>query len=67
MSLTQRQVARKDVERTFPVLQAYFIVVCGPIKLWDPGTLWKVMTSYVIMHNMIVEDENDGVRQGLDS
>ena len=35
-------------------------------KLWGAETLWVVMTSYVIMHNMIVEDEGDGVCHGLD-
>ena len=39
---------------------------CGPTKLWDQETLCVVMISCVIMQNMIVKDENDGVRHGLD-
>ena len=40
-------------------MQASFAVVHGPAKLWDPETLWEVMTCCVIMHNMIVEDEGE--------
>lgn len=47
------------------MLQARFVVVCGPTKLWDPKTLSKMM-MLVIMHNMIVEDEGDGVCHALD-
>jgi hypothetical protein len=37
---TERQEAtKKDVERTFGVLQARFVVVRGPAKQWDPETL----------------------------
>ena len=48
------------------VLQARFVVVCGPAKQWDPETLWEVMTCYVIMHNMILEDEGDDTAGGLE-
>uniref|UniRef100_A0A0D3CD62 Myb-like domain-containing protein n=1 Tax=Brassica oleracea var. oleracea TaxID=109376 RepID=A0A0D3CD62_BRAOL len=49
----QRQEAiRKDVERTFGVLQACFGIVKNPI-----------MRACIILHNMIVEDERDGYTQ----
>ena len=50
---------RKDVERAFGVLQAHFVVVCGPAKQWDPKTLWEVMTWCLIMHNMVIEDDGE--------
>jgi hypothetical protein len=48
------------------VLQVRFAVVRRLTKQWDPETLWEVMTAWVIMHNMIVEDYDEGVRLGLE-
>ena len=31
--------------------------------MWESETLWQLVTCYVILHNMIVEDESDGVAQ----
>ena len=62
----RQEVARKDVERAFGVLQARFAVVCAPTKQWDSETLWEVMTCCVIMHNMIVEDEGDDAAAALE-
>ena len=28
--------------------------------MWEPKTLWQLMTLCVILHNMIVEDEGEG-------
>jgi hypothetical protein len=49
--------ARKDNERAFGVLQARFVIVRGPSHFWDKGTLRDIMTTCVILHNMIIEDE----------
>uniref|UniRef100_R7WDK4 Uncharacterized protein n=1 Tax=Aegilops tauschii TaxID=37682 RepID=R7WDK4_AEGTA len=57
--IQRQEGVRKDVERVFGVLQACFTVVRGPAKIWDPETLWEVMTCYVIMHNMIMKDESE--------
>jgi hypothetical protein len=51
-------VARKDVERAFEILQAQFAIVRGPTKFWDEEILWYIMMAYVIMHNMIIENEH---------
>ena len=32
-------------------------VVCGLARFWDQNTLWHIMTTCVIMHNMIIENE----------
>ena len=34
--------------------------------MWESETLWQLMTCCVILHNMIVEDEGDGVAQTHD-
>jgi hypothetical protein len=54
--------ARNDVERAFGVLEARWAIVRGPANMWDLETLWETMTACVIMHNMIVEDEGDDIR-----
>jgi hypothetical protein len=38
-------------------LQARFAIVWGPSHFWDKGTLRDIMTTCVILHNMIIEDE----------
>ena len=50
---------RKDVERTFGVLQARFAIVRGPTRFLDEETLADIMKACIIMHNMVIEDEED--------
>ncbi|XP_075674911.1 uncharacterized protein LOC142644119 [Castanea sativa] len=50
---------RKDVERAFGVLQARFAIVREPARFFHLETLQKIMKAYIILHNMIVEDERD--------
>ena len=52
-----QEAARKDIEPTFVVLQARFAIVRGPARFWDMNTLKNIMTTRVILHNMIIEDE----------
>jgi hypothetical protein len=52
-----QEAAWKDIERAFGVLQARFAIVRGPSRFWDKGTLQDIMTTCVILHNMIIEDE----------
>ncbi|XP_048623319.1 uncharacterized protein LOC111209293 [Brassica napus] len=60
----QRQEAvRKDVERAFGVLQARFVIVKNPTLFWDKVKIGKIMRACIILHNMIVEDEQDGYTQ----
>ena len=34
--------------------------------MWESETLWRLMTCCVILYNMIIEDEGDGVVQTSD-
>ncbi|XP_073360102.1 uncharacterized protein [Aegilops tauschii subsp. strangulata] len=54
-----QESARKDVERAFGVLQSRWGIVRNPALSWDETKLWEMMTTCVIMYNMIVEDERD--------
>ncbi|XP_008668743.1 uncharacterized protein [Zea mays] len=54
-----QEALRKDVERAFGVLQSRFAIVRGPARFWDEETLGDIMKACVIMHNMIVEDEEE--------
>ncbi|XP_041009422.1 uncharacterized protein LOC121253477 [Juglans microcarpa x Juglans regia] len=52
-----QESTRKDVERAFGVLQGRFAIVCGLVKYFEPEILKDIMYAYIILHNMIVEDE----------
>jgi hypothetical protein len=54
---------RKDVERAFGVLQACFAIVCQTARGWSKLTLHKIMKACIILHNMIVEDEQGSVHE----
>lgn len=55
----RQEAVRKDVERAFGVLQARFAVIKRPALFWDKRVIKKVITTCIILHNMIVEDERD--------
>ena len=56
-----QEVVRKDVEHCFGVLQARFAIVKNPCMQWSMEVINDIMFTCVILHNMIVEDE-----QGLE-
>jgi hypothetical protein len=51
--------ARKDVECAFGVLQARWEIVKNPVRQWDLQTITDIMLACIIMHNMIIEDEQN--------
>ena len=64
---TERQESvRKDVKRAFGVLRARFAIVRGLAHLKDQREIGIVMRAYVILHNMIVEDERDNYKLAFD-
>lgn len=54
-----QEAQRKDIERTFGVLQSRLAIVLGPARFYNMDVLANIMTCCVILHNMIVEDEKD--------
>ncbi|CAL1390062.1 unnamed protein product [Linum trigynum] len=52
-----QEAHRKDVERAFGILQTRWAIVRGPARAWDVVTLNNIMLSCIILHNMIIEDE----------
>ena len=55
----KQESCRKDVERAFGVLQSRFAIVAGPSLFWKKKVLHDILTTCIIMHNMIIEDERD--------
>lgn len=49
--------ARKDFERAFGVLQARFEILKKFVLQWDVGTIEDIMMACIILHNMIIKDE----------
>jgi hypothetical protein len=50
---------RKDIERTFGILLARWVLLRGPAYGWDRNHLTEIITACIIMHNMILEVEGD--------
>ncbi|XP_071700281.1 uncharacterized protein [Rutidosis leptorrhynchoides] len=48
--------ARKDVERTFGVLQGRFVILKTPARVMSVNKMRRIMYSCIVMHNMIQED-----------
>jgi hypothetical protein len=55
----RQEACRKDVEHALGVLQSRWDIIRHPARTWSTEVMWEVMTAYVIMHNMIVEDVRD--------
>jgi hypothetical protein len=55
----EQEDARKDVEQTFGVLLSRWAIVWYLARTWSPERIWNIMTACVIMHNIIVENEQD--------
>ncbi|XP_042029786.1 uncharacterized protein LOC121776669 [Salvia splendens] len=57
----RQEAARKDMERTFGVLQACWAIVKGPARFWCKEDIADVLYACIILHNMIVEHEGGSV------
>nr|GEV89672.1 hypothetical protein [Tanacetum cinerariifolium] len=54
----RQESARKDVERAFGVLQGRWGLIQQPARAYEVNTLRRIMYAGIIMHNMILEDQN---------
>ncbi|XP_068336533.1 protein ALP1-like [Pyrus communis] len=54
-----QEAYQKDVERVFGILQARWNIISEPARGWSRENLDSIMMSCIILHNMIVEDEQD--------
>nr|GEV13176.1 hypothetical protein [Tanacetum cinerariifolium] len=50
--------ARKDIERAFGVLQGRSRIIQQPARAYHMNTIRRVMYTCMILHNMILEDQN---------
>ncbi|GKE38979.1 ALP1-like protein [Tanacetum coccineum] len=57
----RQESARKDVERAFGVLQGRWGLIQQPARAYEVNTLCRIMYADIIMHNMILEDQNMSV------
>nr|GEW22291.1 hypothetical protein [Tanacetum cinerariifolium] len=56
-----QESARKDVECAFRVLQGRWGFIQQPTRAYEVNTLCKIMYVGILMHNMILEDQNMSV------
>ncbi|XP_047965847.1 uncharacterized protein LOC125210333 [Salvia hispanica] len=54
----KQEGARKDVERAFGVLQSRWVILRCPVRQWHEDDVADIMTACIILHNMIIEDED---------
>nr|GEU52452.1 putative nuclease HARBI1 [Tanacetum cinerariifolium] len=54
----RQESARKDVERAFGVLQGRWGLIQQPARAYEVNTLRRIMYAGIIMHNMILENQN---------
>jgi hypothetical protein len=54
-----QEAACKDVEHAFGFLQARFAIVEQTALMWSVEKLHLVMKNFIILHNMILEDERN--------
>nr|GEV67763.1 hypothetical protein [Tanacetum cinerariifolium] len=57
----RQEGTRKDVERTFGVLQGCWGIIQQPSRSYHVNTLRRVMYSCIILHNMILKDQKMAV------
>ncbi|GJV84095.1 ribonuclease H-like domain-containing protein [Tanacetum coccineum] len=57
----RQESAQKDVERAFGVLQGCWGLIQQPACAYEVNALRRIMYAGIIMHNMILEDQNMSV------
>ena len=55
-----QEAAQKDVEHAFGVLQSKWQLLVSPVEMWDEVCIQDMLTSYIILYNMMVEQQLEG-------
>ncbi|GJX54041.1 ALP1-like protein [Tanacetum coccineum] len=53
----RQESARKDVERSFGVLQGRWHIIAQPARSWTINKLRRIMYTCIILHNMILKNQ----------
>lgn len=61
-----QESTRKDVEQAFGILKSRFAIICDPSRAWDIDIMKDIILTYIILHDMIVEDEQDTYNGNID-
>jgi len=61
-----QESARKDVEWAFGVLQFWFAIIRGSTHFWDATKMKNIIYAYIILYNIIVEEERDTYQNNID-
>jgi hypothetical protein len=56
---TKQPSVRKNVECAFDLLKKRFNILAIPSRSYSQRTLGLIMRVYIILHNMIIDDERD--------
>ena len=56
----KQESCRKDIERTFGILQARFYILARPSRLWSERDMGSILNCCVILNNMNVEARRVG-------
>ena len=56
-----QESARKDIERAFGVLKQRWHILHNPTCGWHLNKLRNIMYTCIILHNMILEDEDNSI------
>nr|XP_043633676.1 uncharacterized protein LOC122604878 [Erigeron canadensis] len=59
----KQESARKGIERAFGVLKKRWKVLNHPAQYWDKALMQDVIYACIILHNMILEDEDKAICQ----
>jgi hypothetical protein len=57
--LVKQSTFKKDVEYSFGLLKKSFNILIIPNRSYSQHTFELIMCAYIILHNMIIDDERD--------